>query len=413
MRNAYIKTASGMYVNYFLLGMVNIMLASNMSNLTEQWNTDKAGISYIISAIGIGKLLTYAISGFLSDKFGRKPLIITAAFAMGIFLVGIPLSPSYQIAFMFAIVAGIANSAMDAGTYPGLIEIFPKAAGSASVLVKAFMSTGATVLPFMILFYANHEMFYGYAFFVPAAIYFLNAIFLFSVSLPDHKGVIADHGSDHYQEEKFLSEPKLWKEGLALVIIGFTSTGLFTVAQIWLPTYGQEVLGMSTASSIKLLSYYSIGALISVLMLSVLLKKAVRPVTVIVVYPIVTFLSILTILVVKIPIVAIVTSFFIGFSTAGVFQLAIAIMTEFFWRKKGTVTGLVATASGLASIVMPIITGLMSKGGNISIVFIFDTVLSVIGLISALFVNYRYGRVINKNFAKDEKRELRLKSVTD
>ena len=59
---------------------------------------------------------------------------------MAIFLIGIPLSPNYHLAFVFAILAGVANSSMDAGSYPGLTELFPRAAGSASVLVKAFMS---------------------------------------------------------------------------------------------------------------------------------------------------------------------------------------------------------------------------------------------------------------------------------
>ncbi|MET1179025.1 hypothetical protein ABG775_13895 [Peribacillus simplex] len=67
------------------------------------------------------------------------------------------------------------------------------------------------------------------------------------------------------------------------------------------------------ASSIKLLSYYSLGALISVLVLSVLLKKIVRPITVIIVS---------------------ITAFFIGLSTAGDFQLAITIMTEIVLEKK-------------------------------------------------------------------------------
>ncbi len=119
---------------------------------------------------------------------------------------------------------------------------------------------------------------------------------------------------------KFISEPVLRKEGLALVIIGFTSTGLFTVSQIWLPTYGQQAEGMTMASSIKLLSNYSLGALISVLVLSVLLTKIVRPITVIMIYPIITFISILTILLVKVPIIVSITEFFIGLSTAGTFN---------------------------------------------------------------------------------------------
>ncbi len=159
--------------------MVNIMLTSNMSYLTEQWDTDSAGVSYIIAAIGVGKLLTYAFTGYLSDKIGRKPLIIASSMGMGIFLIGIPLSPNYHLAFVFAILAGVANSSMNAGSYPGLTELFPRASGSASVMVKAFMFAGAFLLPFMILFFSNHEMFYGYAFFIPAAIYLLNLMFFF------------------------------------------------------------------------------------------------------------------------------------------------------------------------------------------------------------------------------------------
>ncbi len=118
MKTSHIKTASGMYINYFFLGMVNIILASNMPSLTKQWNTDPTGISYVIAAIGFGKLLTYGISGVLSDRIGRKPLVVASAGIMAVFLVGIPLSPSYELAFVFALLAGVANSAMDAGTYP-------------------------------------------------------------------------------------------------------------------------------------------------------------------------------------------------------------------------------------------------------------------------------------------------------
>ncbi|WP_078408594.1 MFS transporter [Priestia abyssalis] len=397
----YIKAALGMYISYFLLGMVNIILISNMTSLTGQWNTDSAGISYIISAIGIGKLLTYALSGRLSDKFGRKPLVIFGSFGLAIFLAGIPLAPSYQIAFALAFLAGVSNSALDAGAYPGLVEIFPKSAGSASVMVKAFMAVGTGLLPIMISFIASKEMFYGYAFFVPAVIYFLNTLFLFTVFFPNHRTVQTPEVDQDNGSTKFLSEPNFKKEGLALVVIGFTSTGLFTVAQIWLPSFGQQVLGMTEVHSIKLLSYYSVGMFVSVLSLAVLLKKFLRPVTVLVIYPIITFISIVTILTIRSAEVVSVASFFVGFSTAGIFQLSIATITEIFWRKKGTVTGILATAGGLASVVMPLVTGMLSKTGNIKIIFIFDALLSVIGLVCALFVFFRYRKLVNGHGGKD------------
>ena len=192
---------------------------------------------------------------------------------------------------------------------------------------------------------------------------------------------------------RFITEPKFWSEGVALIIIGFTSTALFTVSQIWLPSFGQEVFGMPSSSAIKLLSYYSVGSLISVLLLSILLNKWIKPVTVILLYPMITLLTVIIILTIHSPIVLSICSFFLGASTAGIFQLTIAIMTELFWRKKGTVTGIVATASSLASVILPIATGLIAKSGDISHIFLFDCFITTIGILAAAFVYYRYKKL--------------------
>ena len=39
----------------------------------------------------------------------------------------------------------------------------------------------------MIAFFADRDLFYGYAFFLPALIYLLNMIFMFKLSFPNHK----------------------------------------------------------------------------------------------------------------------------------------------------------------------------------------------------------------------------------
>ncbi|MEK3711070.1 MFS transporter [Bacillus sp. FSL K6-1005] len=391
MKTKYVKTATGMYINYFLLGMVNIILASNMSSLTKQWNTDPTGISYVIAAIGFGKLLTYGISGVLSDKVGRKPLIVASAGMMAVFLVGIPLSPSYELAFVFALLAGVANSAMDAGTYPALTELFPTAPSSANVLVKAFMSLGAALLPLLITVLADHSLFYGFAFYLPAAVYALNILYLSAVSLPKKQKQPISSGQQG--SPAFLSEPDMKKEGAALIIIGFTSTALFTVSQIWLPSYAQKAAGLAESASVQLLSYYSIGSLISVLLLALLLNRWVKPVMITLLYPVITLCTLAVMLTIHDPVVLDITAFFLGFSTAGVFQITVTLMTELFWKRKGTVTGIVATASSLASILLPIATGLIAKAGGIAHIFMFDFGIAVIGTASAAFLYYRYNKL--------------------
>jgi fucose permease len=49
------------------------------------------------------------------------------------------------------------------------------------------------------------------------------------------------------------------------------------LVQVWLPKFGQTVLGMPEVQAVKLLSYYSIGALVSVLLLAVLLNRVIQP----------------------------------------------------------------------------------------------------------------------------------------
>lgn len=393
IRNQYYKTAAYIYVTVFLLGMGNIILSSNMDSLTQQLNTEASGISYIITAFGIGRLLTYALTGFLSDKLGRKPMIILAALLMAIFFIGIPLTQSTTLAFFLALTYGIGNSFLDSGVYPALSESFPKSAGTANVLVKAFISIGAILLPIFIHFLVTNDFFYGWSFFVPAIIAILMVFLLLPASFPEHKGNRL--GGNQLEELRFSSEPMLRIEGFALIFIGFTAMSLITIMQIWLPTLGQEIYHMTSGESISLLSYYSFGSLVSVVMLAFLLKK-VLPVTILVIYPIITVISIICLLSFDHIGMAVVFSFFVGLSIGGVFQLAITVLTELFWHKKGIFTGFISTAGSLGATLMPIVTGVFSSHFHVTVIFIFTGFISVLGVASAMIVNYRYRKLTAK-----------------
>ena len=127
MKNKYIPTAAGLYLNYLIHGMGVLLITLNMAHLQEQWGTDKAGVSIVISSLGIGKLATI-VTGFLSDRFGRKPFIYLGILSYLIFFVGILLTKNIYLAYVFGIMAGLANSFLDSGTYPALMESFPHSA---------------------------------------------------------------------------------------------------------------------------------------------------------------------------------------------------------------------------------------------------------------------------------------------
>lgn len=399
MKNPYLTATGGMYLNFFILGMVNIIFASNMGSLTEQFNTTAAGISFLLSGFGIGKLLTYALNGYLSDKIGRKPMVAISSILMVVFLVGITMTTNYQLAFVLAIIMGIANSAMDSGTYPALTESYPKSAGTANVLAKLFNSIGAILLPIMIAFLANNDMSYKFSFYVPAAVTVLALVLILIARFPNHKKAESGENSNQSNEQnRFVSQPKFWVEGIALVVYGFTSLALIMIAPLWLPSLAQVALNMTETESVTIISYYSIGAFVSVLLLAVALKK-ISSTIVMIVYPIITVISYLVLLSVNSTTVGIIAAFFVGLSISGVLQIAITVITQLFWQKKGTMTGIISTSGSIAVITMPAITGMMAD--NVVSIIWLEIAIAVVGAVAAIVVMFRYNQLTGKKVRKE------------
>lgn len=396
-RNKYITTGLGIYINYLMLGMVLILLSSNMEFVTNQLNTDVAGITFLISIEGLVRSATVYISGRLSDKFGRKQILCLSPMCEIIFLVGIPFVHDYRMAVVLSVFAGLSHAFVDSSSYPSLLECFPKTPGTATVIIKAFIAMGGIMLPIIIAFFVNRNMFYGNTFFLIAVMYFINGLFLFTRKFPKANEIEVSEDGQILNQKKFIGEPILRKEGLALIIIGFTANGIYSAFQIWMPTFGEKILGMSQVESLKLITYYSIGSLISVFILAKLLQKTVKPVLILVIYPIIGLISLVLVLLIKTETVSIIGFTLIGLSAAGVLQMAQTTMGELFWRNKGATMGMVSTAGGIASAVLPALTGIILKHYDILHVFYFMIIIFVVGISCAIFAKARYDKVIVKN----------------
>lgn len=74
-KNKYLPVCAAMYANYAAHGFGLIILTQTAAWLMEKFNTDMVGVSYLVSVMAIGKIVILAVSGVLSDKFGRKPFV--------------------------------------------------------------------------------------------------------------------------------------------------------------------------------------------------------------------------------------------------------------------------------------------------------------------------------------------------
>jgi MFS family permease len=387
MKNNYIPTAAGLYVNYLVHGMGVLLVTLNMAHLQDQWQTDAAGVSIVISSYGIGRMVVLLVSGMLSDKFGRKPFVYLGMMCYMIFLLGMISSGSIYVAYAFGIMAGMANSFLDSGTYPALMESFPQSPSTANILIKAFVSGGQFMLPFIISIIIWFDGWFGWSFVIAAVIMAINAIYLRKRQFPDHRAVaVAANGAGG---EKANERESTLFDGVCFTLYGYISMATFYLVSQWLAQFGQFVVGMPYESSIKLLSIYTVGSLVCVFVTAALVKKAVSSVFLLMLYTFISFCALLVVCLFPSPMMVMAFSFVIGFSAAGgVMQLGLTIMAMSFPSGKGKATGIFYTAGSLATFTIPLITAKLSQVSIASIMW-FDVGIAAAGFAIALVIGYR------------------------
>lgn len=381
-------TVFSLFFNYILQGMAAIILSQHLKDLVVQLQTDAKGVSLVISCIGLGRVLVLYLSGYLSDKMGRKPIIIMGMLSYLVFFSGILLSKHVYSAAFFALFAGFANAFLDTGTYPAIAEIYPNFSCSVSVFNKAFISIGQFMLPYIVSFLIINDLYYGYTFILCLFLLIINLIIMAQCKFPT---VSNDKDVKEKINLELKRDSKL--EGIALVVMGFTIVTIFNVVVWWMPEYGVQVVGMERTNALKLVSLYSLGSFISVFITAYMSKKTRLDHLILLICSFVSVCLLILVLIIPSTFVIKTCTFLIGvFAAGGIWQIALAIMIDFYPNFKGRVTSIYTMATSISVMVIPYITGLLANS-NIKFVMFFNLFISLINLFAAMIVAKRYKRI--------------------
>ena len=158
MNKKYLPSALILYLNYFIHGVGCSILGQAVIKeaLATAWGVEAMAITAISAALGLGRLIALPFAGPLSDKLGRRISTAIGSASYAIYLIGLALafnagtSGGYTIAYVCAILGGIANSFLDTGIYPAVSEIIYKAPGVATMGIKFFIAIAQMLLPFVL-----------------------------------------------------------------------------------------------------------------------------------------------------------------------------------------------------------------------------------------------------------------------
>ena len=244
MNKKYLPSAIILYLNYFIHGIGCSILSQQLVKelLAEQWGMSNVmGVTAVAAALGLGRLISLPFAGPLSDKFGRRVSVLIGCFSYVIFFVGIAFSPNMAVAYVAAVLGGIANSFLDTATYPAVAEIIYKYTGIATMGIKLFISVAQLLLPFFLGICVGTSMSYLMLPLVCGIVIAVLGVLAIFAPLPKVEGV--------GKGESFINNLKsahFSLESVALILIGFTCTATF---QLWLncaQTFGTDVAGIAS-----------------------------------------------------------------------------------------------------------------------------------------------------------------------
>lgn len=384
-------TAFCIYVNYFIHGMGASILSQNTNSLQKLWNTDAAAILYVVSALGIGRLIALPVSGYMSDKFGRRPTILTGIIIYILFFGGILVAPNAQVGFIVALLAGIANSFLDSGCIPAVMEILTESTGLASILTKLFISGGQYLLPVIIGFLIGNNMYFGYSFIFCIVVLLINGLVLLKLPFPQAPGKV-ESTEENSVEEKIKANFLI--EGIALIIIGFTSTATFQIFLNVNKSFGTDVVKMSETAAGKIQANYALGSICAVVLTALLVKKLIKPARFLIIYPAISVATLVAMFVLRNEAISLIGGFLVGFSAAGgVLQLAVSTMSDLFPVSKGKITSMVMMASSIATFSVTAIAGVITKTMGTEYTLLLAGIVAALGVLLGILVNIRYNKL--------------------
>ncbi len=421
----YLMSIICVYICYLTHGIQAIILSQNNVNFATQWGFDMsnpdsaayaAGLAAVSTAVawtGFGKFISVWIGGEISDRVGRKKLMIGGAVLYIVCFAGFLMTKSAMVASVCGLLTGIATSGFwDASGYPAVQEAYPAAPGSALIGIKFFVSLSGMVYPLFVVQMAasgNWKMniILPLAMSAVCLVLALAAPFVYDDQKKAASGKSGDKKNAVQAEIDAAKAAMLTKPSKFVVFLvmfyAFLCMAIMYGAQQYTKAFGLAVCGLTEMQAAGMTSIYTVGSICAVLFWAFMMAKLKwNPLKVILIDSIFTAVALAGVLFIhQVAIIYVAIAMLGFFAAGGALQTGLAVVQLFNPGPKGRNTGIYYTFMGAASYLIPVVAAQLTKAsGEANAVYtlmIMLLVFAVLAILSSLYLVGQHAKIFGKS----------------
>ena len=421
----YLWSIICVYFCYLTHGIQAIILSQNNVNFAKQWGFNMsdpqsaayaAGLAAVSTAVawtGFGKFVSVWIGGEISDRVGRKKLMIGGAALYIICFLGFLFTKSALVASVCGFASGVATSGFwDASGYPAVQEAYPAAPGSA--LVESNSSFHCQVWYIHFWLYITQTAETGKLnVMIPVVMSIICLVLAIIAPFVYDDQKKASEGTDGKSKDAVQAEidaakaAMLTKPGKFVVFLvmfyAFLCMAIMYGAQQYTKAFGLSVCGLSEMQAAGMTSIYTIGSICAVLFWAFMMAKLKwSPLKVVLIDSICTAVALAGVLFIhQVAIIYIAIAMLGFFAAGGALQTGLAVVQLFNPGPKGRNTGIYYTFMGAASYLIPVVAAQLTKAsGEANAVYslmIMLLVFAILAILSSLYLVAQHKKIFGKS----------------
>ena len=369
----------GAFISMGFLGMSRSFLGTALPEIRTSLDLTLVQAGTLTALLQLGFSVTVLLGGPISDTLKKSLVLMLGLLLLGGSLIFFGLAHWFWVSLLAIIVVGIGGGLIEASSNPLLIELYPGRASTLMNLHHFFFAAGSLAGPLIMgtLLARSISWQWGYIG------YGLGVLFVFLLLLSQR---IQSPATGHPLDMNTLITLIRQKTFLSLFCIIFCSAGVQSGIIYWTVTFLKETHGFSISLASLSLSLFLVCLAVGRLISGYLLTKLYDTLYLLILFSLHLIFLLASIYASATMVIPLLGA--CGLAMAGMFPTLLGMAGKAHPAKPGTAMGLIATAAGLGSTVIPWVMSVVSQLTSLRYGFLSFEVAMAIGLV-LICLNFR------------------------